>query len=206
MGLVHQLCNRFRGRGIEYDDLVQAGSIGLIKAVDGFDASLGLMFSTYAVPVILGEIKHLFRDGGSVKVSRSLKECSLKVTAFREKIAKTEGRDPTLGEVAKALGITEEEVASALDAARPVLSLSSAMTDEEGTIDVPVDEQEAVLNRLTIGEIRTALADEDWRLLGLRYFRGQTQTETAAALGMTQVQVSRRERAILTALRNRFAG
>ncbi len=130
MGLVHALANRFRGRGIEYEELVSAGCMGLVKAARGFDESRGLCFSTYAVPVILGEIKRLFRDGGTVRVSRTVKELSLKIAAYREKCT-ADGRDPTVGEIADHLGETVESVTEAIAASRPALSLTAA--DEEGS-------------------------------------------------------------------------
>lgn len=206
-GLVHACCRRFLGKGIEYDDLFQAGSIGLIKAADGFDEERKVCFSTYAVPVILGEIKRLFRDGGSVKVSRSLKELSLKTSAVREKLQKSLSREPTILEIANVLQVSEEEVAQALDAARPTVSLSEKGDDgqEGGVADIPVDYNDDIINRLTVGEIRRTLEDKDWRIIGLRFFKGSTQQETANALGMTQVQVSRRERAILKQLKDKFA-
>lgn len=206
-GLVHSCCRRFSGKGIDYDDLFQAGSIGLIKAADGFDEGRNVCFSTYAVPVILGEIKRLFRDGGSVKISRGLKELSLKTSAVREKLQKTLSREPTILEIAKVLEVSEEEVAEALDAARPTLSLSEKSDDgeESGISDIPVDYNDEIINKLTVGEIRRALGDKDWRIIGLRFFKGSTQQETANALGMTQVQVSRRERAILKELKDKFA-
>lgn len=206
-GLVHSCCRRFSGKGIEYDDLFQAGSIGLIKAADGFDEGRNVCFSTYAVPVILGEIKRLFRDGGSVKISRGLKELSLKTSAVREKLQKTLSREPTILEIAKVLEVSEEEVAEALDAARPTLSLSEKSDDgeESGIADIPVDYNDEIINKLTVGEIRRTLGDKDWRIIGLRFFKGSTQQETANALGMTQVQVSRRERAILKELKDKFA-
>lgn len=206
-GLVHSCCRRFSGKGIDYDDLFQAGSIGLIKAADGFDEGRNVCFSTYAVPVILGEIKRLFRDGGSVKISRGLKELSLKTSAVREKLQKTLSREPTILEIAKVLEVSEEEVVEALDAARPTLSLSEKSEDgeESGIADIPVDYNDEIINKLTVGEIRRTLGDKDWRIIGLRFFKGSTQQETANALGMTQVQVSRRERAILKELKDKFA-
>lgn len=206
-GLVHSCCRRFIGKGIDYDDLFQVGSIGLIKAADGFDHTRNVCFSTYAVPVILGEIKRLFRDGGSIKVSRTLKELSLKTSAVREKLQKTLSREPTILEIAKVLEVSEEEVVEALDAARPTISLSEKSDDGEecGMADIPVEYDDEIINKLTVGEIRKTLGDNDWRIIGLRFFKGSTQQETATALGMTQVQVSRRERAILKELKDKFA-
>ena len=132
LGLVHSCAGRFKGRGIEYDDLFSAGCMGLVKAYDGFDGSRGLCFSTYAVPVILGEIKKLFRDGGTVKVSRSLKELSLKISAVRERCVKETGQEPTVSQLAERLDVTPEQVADAMSAAMPALSLTP-VSDEDGS-------------------------------------------------------------------------
>ena len=203
LGLVHTCARRFIGRGIDYDDLYQAGCMGLVKAVDGFDDSRGLKLSTYAVPVILGEIRRLFRDGGTVKVSRSLKELSLKVTKERDVFQAREGREPTVSELAAVLSLEREQVVEALGAALPALSLTRASEDADGDeIDLPVAApEEAITNRLALRQVLDSLSDNDRSLIELRYFRRKTQQHTAEALGMTQVQVSRRERAILRELR-----
>lgn len=200
MGLVHSLANRFRGRGIEYEELFSAGCMGLVKAARGFDESRGLCFSTYAVPVILGEIKRLFRDGGTVKVSRTIKELSLKITAYREKCAK-DGRNPTVEEIADALGESAESVTEAIAASRPAISLTSG--DEEGSeLDVPTDPPQAkAAEIIALGQCLGTLDANDRRLIYLRYTLEKTQSETGKLLGMTQVQVSRREKKILESLR-----
>ncbi|MDO5602035.1 MAG: sigma-70 family RNA polymerase sigma factor [Oscillospiraceae bacterium] len=206
LGLVHACAGRFRGRGIEYDDLYAAGCMGLVKAYDGFDVTRGVCFSTYAVPVILGEIKKLFRDGGLVKVSRGIKELSLKVNAARERLQKKSGMEPTLSQIAQELGVTEEQVAEAVSAAQPALSLTP-VNDETGSreFDLPVESHEEELaDRLALAEELKTLPEEDQRLIRLRFFGGKTQTETARELGTTQVQVSRRERKILAFLRGRL--
>ena len=204
LGLVHTCARRFIGRGIEYDDLYQAGCMGLVKAVDGFDDSRGLKLSTYAVPVILGEIRRLFRDGGTVKVSRSLKELSLKVTKERDAFQTREGREPTVGELADALELEREQVVEALGAALPALSLTRTSDDADGDeIDLPVAApEEAITNRLALQQVLASLSDRDRTLIELRYFRRRTQQQVADVLGMTQVQVSRRERTILRELRH----
>ena len=204
LGLVHTCARRFIGRGIEYDDLYQAGCMGLVKAVDGFDDSRGLKLSTYAVPVILGEIRRLFRDGGTVKVSRSLKELSLKVTKERDAFQTREGREPTVGELADALELEREQVVEALGAALPALSLPRTNDDADGDeIDLPVAApEEAITNRLALQQVLASLSDRDRTLIELRYFRRRTQQQVADVLGMTQVQVSRRERTILHELRH----
>lgn len=206
LGLVHLCASRFKGRGIEYDDLYSAGCIGLVKAYDGFDVERKVCFSTYAVPVILGEIKKLFRDGGTVKVSRGLKELSLKVTAVREKMLKQTGREPTVSEMAAALKVTEEQVVQAVNASLPALSLTPVTDDENGReFDVPVPSHEEELSdRLALREVLEDLPLDDKRLIALRFFNGKTQSETARYLGTTQVQISRRERKILLALRARL--
>ncbi len=206
LGLVHSCCGKFKGRGIEYDDLYQAGCIGLIKAVNGFDESRGLMFSTYAVPVILGEIKRMFRDGGSVKVGRTLKELSLKVIRENERLAKALGREPTVNEIAETLGVTPESVTEALCAAQPTMSLT--MENEDGTseFDIAVEgEDEKLLEHISLKEVLETLPENDRNLIILRYYKSKTQTETAQQLGMTQVQVSRRERVILSKMRQLLA-
>lgn len=206
LGLVHLCASRFKGRGIEYDDLYSAGCIGLVKAYDGFDVERKVCFSTYAVPVILGEIKKLFRDGGTVKVSRGLKELSLKVTAVREKMLKQTGREPTVSEMAAVLKVTEEQVVQAVNASLPALSLTPVTDDENGReFDVPVPSHEEELSdRLALREVLEDLPLDDKRLITLRFFNGKTQSETARYLGTTQVQISRRERKILLALRARL--
>lgn len=197
--LVHSLANRFRGRGIDYEELFSAGSLGLVKACDNFDESRGLCFSTYAVPVILGEIRRLFRDGGAVKMSRSLKELSLKVQRAREELSKS-GTEPTISELAEYLGVSCEEAAEAVQASVPPISLT--VQDEGGEFDVPVESVESsLIDRLALRQCMEKLLPDDRTLIVLRYFRSKTQSEVAQLMGMSQVQVSRRERKILDDLR-----
>lgn len=201
LGLVHLCANRFRGRGIEYDDLYSAGCIGLLKAVKAFDGSRGVKFSTYAVPVILGEIKRLFRDGGSVRVSRSLKELSLRLQRLCESFRQREMREPTVAELAELSGESEAAVSEALCVSQPVVSLTSG-DDDEGQTDIPVEApDESITDLLALRQIMSELEPKDRALLELRYFRGLTQSRTAAVLGMTQVQVSRREKKLLKSMR-----
>ncbi|MDD5919882.1 MAG: sigma-70 family RNA polymerase sigma factor [Oscillospiraceae bacterium] len=202
MGLVHACAHKFKGRGIEYEDLFQAGCMGLIKATDAFDESRGVRFSTYAVPVILGEMRRLFRDGGTVKVSRTLKELSLKAVRTKERLSIEMGREPTVSELASALDLEVSAVVEALSAATPALSLTGS--DEEGApqIDLPVQSPEEELSdRISLRQVLSLLEKKDQMLIRLRYFQGKTQVETAQALDMTQVQVSRREKKILLHLR-----
>lgn len=201
LGLVHLCANKFRGRGIEYDDLYSAGCIGLLKAVKAFDTERGVKFSTYAVPVILGEIKRLFRDGGTVKVSRSLKELSLRIQKICEQFRQQEGREPTISEIARISGENEADISEALCVSQPVISLTAG-DDGEGQIDIPVEAPDnEIVDILALRQIMAALGERDRALLELRYFRELTQSKTAQALGMTQVQVSRREKKLLTLMR-----
>lgn len=202
LGLVHACAGRFRGRGIEYDDLYSAGCIGIIKAYDGFDTERGVCFSTYAVPVILGEIKKLFRDGGTVKVSRSVKELGLKVSAVRERILKQTGIDPGVERLAAELGAEPEMVALAVRAAQPALSLTPDSDEGGGEMDIPVaSPEEELADRIGLAKVLRDLPQEERRLIELRFFGGHTQSETAQILHTTQVQVSRRERRILKTMR-----
>ena len=136
--LVNHLCKRFTGRGIEYDDLYQAGCVGLIKAADAFDENLGFQFSTYAVPVILGEVRRLFRDGGSIKVSRSIKELALKILKEKPKLENKLNREPTVSEIAVALGVSADDVNEALSASVPAVSLTVFNEDGDNQADIPV--------------------------------------------------------------------
>lgn len=202
LGLVHACAHRFRGRGIEYDDLYQAGCMGLIKAASAFDEGRGVRFSTYAVPVILGEIRRLFRDGGTVKVSRSIKELGVKASREKERLSLALGRDAAVSEVAERLGVSPEEVAEALAATAPPASLTADDEDGGAQIDLPVDSpEESLSDLLSLRKIMNELPEADRRLITLRYFRGLTQTRTAQLLEMTQVQVSRREKKILETMR-----
>lgn len=207
LGLVHSCANKFRNRGIEYDDLYSAGCLGLVKAADGFDETLGYRFSTYAVPAILGEIKRLFRDGGAVKVSRSLKEKSREAVRLRDELSISLGREPTVSELSERLGINEFETVELLNIAVPPASLTA--TDEEGErqIDIPVDfGEEQIHNSIALREIIGKMPESDRRLIELRYYKGLTQTVTAEKLGLSQVQVSRRERLLLQEMRRKMTG
>jgi len=205
LGLVHLCANRFKGRGIEYDDLYSAGCIGLLKAVETFDTERGVKFSTYAVPVILGEIKRLFRDGGSVKVSRSLKELSLKVTRERDELSKKLGREPTVSELSQKLGAEECEVAEAIAVSIPPVSLTDNSEDGGGQIDIALPSPEyEISDTLAVHQVLDILEEKDKRLIIMRYFKNFTQSVTATRLGMTQVQVSRREKKLLQFMREQL--
>ena len=197
--LVHSLANRFRGKGIEYEELYSAGCLGLVRACDNFDHDRGLCFSTYAVPVILGEIRRLFRDGGAIRVSRSIKELSLKAARERDRMI-SEGKEPHISDIAESLGVSQEAAAEAITAALPPLSLSP-QGDDETTPEIPTPSgEDKLINRLALRQCLGELDEQDRKLILLRYDKELTQTQTAAVLGMTQVQVSRRERKILEEL------
>ena len=202
IGLVHACAKKFKGRGIEYDDLFQAGCVGLVKAVDAFDKSRGVKLSTYAVPVILGEIKRLFRDGGSIKVGRSLKELSLKATRFISEFVGQNAREPSISELAKALSVEPAVAAQALEVSKIPISLTTDSEDGQAEIDIPIDAPDERLSELiALKQTVNKLDDKDRLIILLRFFKNHTQTQTAKILGMTQVQVSRRERVILNNLR-----
>ena len=203
LGLVHSCCRRFAGKGIEYEELYSAGCLGLAKAINNFDESRGLQFSTYAFPVIMGEIKRLFRDGGSVKVSRSLKELSLKISRINNEYSLKNGRDLTVSELSKMLGEPEELIVEAIGSAQIPLSLTvEPGEDGDQQLDIPVDDiQYEISERLSLYSAIDRLEEQDKKLISLRYFNNKTQVQTARALNMTQVQVSRREKKILSFIR-----
>ena len=203
LNLVHSLSHRYTGRGIEYEDLYSAGCVGLVKAYDGFDQSRGFSFSTYAVPVILGEIKRLFRDGGSIKVSRSIKDLALKIGTVEQILENELMRKPTIGEIAQKLNVSIEEVAVAIDSSKATISLTSSNDDDEGKIcDIPSeDNEDKLVAKIALKQALDKLCEQDKKLIYLRFFEDKTQSQVADYLNMTQVSVSRRERAILLKLR-----
>jgi RNA polymerase sporulation-specific sigma factor len=210
-GLIYSVARRFLGRGVEMEDLFQIGSIGLLKAVDKFDPAFEVKFSTYAIPMILGELKRFFRDDGMIKVSRSIKENQHRVYLAREKIEKELGREPSLKEIAEMLEMPPEEVAMTMDSAAEVESLYRTVYQSEGTdislIDkIPEKEnaEEHLLNRIFLEEILGKLESSDRKLLYMRYFQDQTQTQIAEQLGVSQVKVSRMEKRILKKLRSLY--
>ena len=206
IGLVHSCAQKLKGRGMEYDDLFQAGCMGLVKAADAFDTERGVRFSTYAVPVILGEMRRLFRDGGTIKVSRTLKELSLKINRARERFSLTHGREPHISELAILLEVPEDQIIEAISAAAPPLSLTAGDDDGGGQLDLPTDSPEDALSDIiSLKQVLGCLEPGDRRLVFLRYFKGKTQVETASELGMTQVQVSRREKKILSQMRTQLS-
>lgn len=204
IGLVHSISKRFTGRGADYEDLFQSGCVGLIKAVDNFDESKGFAFSTYAVPVIMGEIKRIFRDGGAIKVSRSLKEKSVKAQYLRDKFMERELREPTVSELSQMLGCDINETAEILNVITPMISLNGFGENGDLNFDIPSDDTDAFFERLSLMQALDSLSQQERKLIEYRYFNGKTQCETAELLGVSQVQISRKEKAVLKKLRERL--
>jgi len=205
LGLVHLCAKKFVGRSIDYDDLYSTGCVGLIKAVDNFDESLGYKLSTYAVPVILGEIKRLFRDGGIVKVSRSLKELSQKAQKISDEYKKENSSDIPISVLAQKLGVDSFKASEALNVAYPVMSLTANTDDTGKELDIPsISIEDALIDKITLQSVLSTLDECDRRLIQLRYFSHKTQVETAKLLNMTQVQVSRKEKKLLLYMRQKL--
>ncbi|MFK7696504.1 RNA polymerase sporulation sigma factor SigF [Paenibacillus sp. HJGM_3] len=208
--LVWSVVQRFLNRGYEPEDLFQIGCIGLLKSVDKFDLSYDVKFSTYAVPMIIGEIQRFLRDDGTVKVSRSLKELANKVRKKKDELSKKMGRLPTIGEVAEELGITAEEVVFAQEANKPPTSIHETVFENDGDpitlMDQIADEgQERWFDKLALSEAINTLTERERLIVYLRYFRDQTQSEVAVRLGISQVQVSRLEKKILQVIKEQIA-
>ena len=211
LGLVHHIVKRFLGRGYDAEDLFQIGSIGLMKAIDKFDLSYDVKFSTYAVPMISGEIKRFLRDDGMVKVSRSLKENGWKVKQASERISHEEGRDATLQEIAEATGLSREDIVMAMEANVEVESIYKSVYQSDGNeiylvdrLPEKKDENETLLNHMLLQQLLDGLEEEERNLIMLRYFQNKTQVEVAKKLGVSQVQVSRMEKKILVRMREKL--
>lgn len=219
LGLVHAVARRFDNRGHDREEIFQIGCIGLMKAVDKFDVSLNLAFSTYAVPMITGEIRRFLRDDGMVKVSRTLKETGYKISKAREALALKLGREPSLMELGTELGMAPEDIVLATEANKEVESIYQPVYERDGDEMLLIDqiggsaggypaceepEKEAVLNKMVIHQLLESLNEQERKLIELRYFENRTQCEAAAELGMSQVQVSRTEKKILLGLRERL--
>ncbi len=206
LGLVGSCASRFIGKGVDYEDLYSAGCIGLIKAADGFREELGFAFSTYAVPSILGEIKRVFRDDGAVKISRSLKEKARELSRVKEHFEKENGVEPTVSELSQMMDISICDTVELLCVLQPVKSLT-AENDDEKQIDIPTeDEYTPIDNRLSVHQVLDSLSPDDRKLITLRFFKGLTQSKTAQILGISQVQVSRKEKIILNNMRKKLVG
>ncbi len=210
VGLVWNIVKRFNNRGYELEDLFQIGSIGLIKAILRFDINYNTRLSTYAVAMIIGEIKRFLRDDGMIKVSRTLKENGWKIKQMSDKLGHELGRDPTINEIATALELTIEEVVVALDANIEVESLYKSVYQNDGNeiylVDKVADKNEntynEVINHVMLEELMRQLDEVQKRLINLRYYQDKTQTEVANILGISQVQVSRMEKKLLLKMRN----
>ncbi|GIP48522.1 RNA polymerase sigma-F factor [compost metagenome] len=208
--LVWSVVQRFMNRGYEPEDLFQIGCIGLLKSVDKFDLSYDVKFSTYAVPMIIGEIQRFLRDDGTLKVSRSLKEMANKVRKKKDELSKLLGRLPTVKEVAEELGVTPEDVVFAQEANKPPASIHETVFENDGDpitlMDQIADEsQERWFDKLALHEAIDGLTDRERLIVYLRYYRDQTQSEVASRLGISQVQVSRLEKKILQSIRDQIA-
>jgi len=211
VGLIWSIVRRFSGRGYEMEDLFQIGSIGLIKAIDKFDTGFEVKFSTYAVPMITGEIKRFLRDDGMIKVSRSIKELGFKVRAAREEMTYSLGREPTIEEIAARLETSREEVAASMEAGAEVESLYRPTGNGDDNTMFLMDrleeennDHEELLNRMVLKELMEDLGEEQREIIVRRYFYNQTQTQIAKELGISQVQVSRLEKRILKEMRMRY--
>lgn len=203
--LVHSCARRFKNRGVEYDDLFQAGCLGLTKAAKGFDETRGFEFSTYAVPAILGEMKRIFRDGGAVRVSRSMKEKARLVWSEKEKLSAILLREPTVKEVAEFIKADVCETSELLLAFQPVLSLTSAEDESGAQLDIPVENQEKIDEIICLEDCLESLCESDRKIIDLRYYKARTQSDVARELGMSQVQISRREKKILQGIREKMS-
>ena len=211
MGLIWSIVRRFSGRGYETEDLFQIGSIGLMKAIDKFDLNYDVKFSTYAVPMIAGEIKRFLRDDGMIKVSRSLKEAAGKAKIITEKLHGEQGREPTIEEVAKEIGISSEELVMALDSQSEVESIYKTIYQGDGNaitlldkLEEEVDANEELLNHMVLEELLSGLDEKERNIIQMRYFMDKTQTEIAKEIGISQVQVSRIEKKILQSMREKL--
>ena len=208
VGLVWCVVRRFYGRGTDPEDLFQIGSIGLLKAIDKFDLSYDVKFSTYAVPMISGEIRRFLRDDGMIKVSRSLKELSYKILQERERLSKSLGRDPDLQELSEQLGIGREEIVEAMESASEVESLYKPIHQKEGSeirlvdkLEQRENQEEKMLDHLMLQELLKELEKEERTLIYMRYFQNKTQAEVGKKMEISQVQVSRMEKKIMDRLR-----
>lgn len=210
VGLVWCVVKRFYGRGTEAEDLFQIGSIGLLKAIDKFDLSYDVKFSTYAVPMISGEIKRFLRDDGMIKVSRSLKELAYKSVQAREKLTDRLGREPTLEELAEETGAEKEEIVQAMEAGGEVESLYRPIHQKEGSeirlldrIEERERREEKILDTMVLKQLLETLDAQERQLIYLRYFADRTQSDVGRIMGISQVQVSRMEKRIIEELRRR---
>ena len=208
--LIKSVIRRFKNKGVEYDDLYQLGSIGFLKAINNFDFSFGVKFSTYAVPMIIGEVKRFLRDDGAIKVSRVIKTNAREINKFIEEYGGSSGETPTVEEISKALGIDKEDVVLALDSSKMPISLSEALGDDDDKklelIDKIASEEKEddMVDRILLESMIERLPPREKKVIIMRYYRDNTQSEIAKALGVSQVQVSRIENKIIKELKEKF--
>lgn len=210
-GLIWSIVRRFLNRGHEGEDLFQIGCIGMLKAIDRFDTSFNVAFSTYAVPMIAGEIRRFLRDDGIIKVSRTIKENQLKILCETEKYRNEKHKEPTIEELAGLCDLSREEIVTAMEAAREVDSIDRELDSDSGKCQTIIEKIEdtnntenIVLNRVLIRQMLDSLNEQERKIIILRYFQNKTQTETAKVVGMSQVQVSRAEKKILNYLKKQI--
>ena len=208
LGLIWNIIKRFKGRGTEQEDLFQIGCIGLMKAIDRFDQTFGVCFSTYAVPMIIGEIRRFLRDDGMIKVSRTVKETAVRARQLQAKYEAAYGIEPTVCQLASLMQIAPEELASALSSSQEVESLQKTIYQSDGNailledrLESKENEQEKLVNRLALKKVMCELPDQEQKIIIMRYYSGQTQVQTAKCLGISQVQVSRIEKRVLKKMR-----
>ena len=207
-GLIWSIVRRFLNRGHEGEDLFQIGCIGMLKAIDRFDTEFDVAFSTYAVPMIAGEIRRIIRDDGIVKISRKIKENQMKIMHQREIYINEKKQEPTIEELEKVCDLTKEEIVMAMDASRNVESIDKEMYSKDSAytlMDLAEDDtniEETVLNKIMVQQLMDMLESKERKIINLRYFKNKTQSQVAKEMGMTQVQVSRLEKKILNSMRN----
>lgn len=210
--LVFNIVKRFEGRGYDQDDLFQIGVIGLIKAIDNFDPKFQVKFSTYAVPLIIGEIRRFLRDDNPIKVTRALRERGIHVKRAREKLISALGREPTVAEIAGDMQCSRDEVITALEAVQPVISLFETVSHKDSEPLCVIDSlksedgQEAWFEQIALRQAFVNLSTRERRIIWLRFFQDKTQAEIGAVLGLSQVQVSRLERQAVARLREHLSG
>ncbi len=207
--LIKSIVKRFKGKGVEYDDLYQIACIGFLKAVKNYDESFGVKFSTYTVPMVIGEIKRYMRDNGAIKVSRTLKILANKINKYIDEYQTANDASPSVENIAEKFGISPEEVAEALDSARMPLSIYDKFEDEDDAQEliekIPSGEREEdMLNKIMLTGVIESLSERDRKIVVLRYFRDKTQAEIAESLGLSQVQISRLENKIIDKIRTKF--
>lgn len=208
--LIKSIVKNFQNKGVDYEDLYQIGCVGFLKAINNFDVKFDVKFSTYAVPMIAGEIKRFLRDDGNIKISRAIKTLWLKIKSYVDVYEKLHNESPTIDEIAKALSVTPEEVVYAQDASKQILSLDAQIDEtsnnSQSVLDrvVEEDKSEILLDKLLLKEAISLLPEREKKIVLLRYYRGKTQSEVAMMLGVSQVQISRLETKIIDKLKNKI--